>query len=324
MAVRKAISPKDIGRMRPRSRVGKIPRHPVREYPADRERTARRHMNLRTLKWSAWLGWQMESNWTDPFLFMTYSIAKPIAGSLILVVMYAIIAAIGGHTDVGLFHFMFVSNAFFMYVGQVLFGVAQIVHDDREHFQTMRYIYISPSNYFSYMIGRSVSKMIITTFAVVITMAFGLFFLDVPLNIFTVNWPLFAAVMVIGIMCIMAFGLALAGLSFLTAKHQGGMNEGIAGVFYLFCGVVFPVSTMPAWGMAFAKILPITYWLELVRRTLDLGVGLDSTLAGASTAYCVAVLCLSTLVFTALALAIFKSGDTVARRKGLIDMTTAY
>lgn len=255
---------------------------------------------------------------------MVYSVAKPIAASLILVVMYSIIAAIGGGPDIGLFHYMFVSNAFFMYVGQVLFGVAQIVHDDREHFQTMKYIYISPSNYFSYMIGRSVSKMVITTFAVIITMAFGVFLLNVPLNIFTINWLLFMAVMVIGIFCIMAFGLALAGLSFLTAKHQGGMNEGIAGLFYLFCGVVFPVSILPSWGMSFAKILPITYWLELVRRTLNLGVGMDSTLSGASTAYCMAILCLSTLIFSIVALAIFKVGDTVARQKGLIDMTTAY
>ncbi len=299
---------------------GGIPRLPVRHQHPKESSSA----NARTLKWSAWLGWQMESNWADPFLFMTYSVAKPIAGSLILVVMYSIISAIGGGTDPQLFYFMFVSSTFFMYVGQVLFGVAQLVHEDREHYQTMKYIYISPSNYFSYMIGRTFSKLLITTFGVAITMAFGIFMLGVPLNIFDVNWLLFLAVMVIGIFCIMAFGLALAGVSFLTAKHQGGMNEGIAGVFYLFCGVVFPVSALPSWGGSFAKILPITYWMELIRRSLDLGVGVDSTLAGYSTSYCVAILCLSTLVFTVLALVIFKIGDTAARKKGLIDMTTAY
>ena len=300
--------------------TGGIPRHPIRRY----SRRSIEDTNIRTLKWSAWLGWQMESNWADPFLFMTYSVAKPIAGSLILVVMYSIIAALGNSTDPQLFYYMFVSSTFFMYVGQVLFGVAQLVHEDREHYQTMKYIYISPSNYFSYMIGRTLSKLLITTFGVAITMGFGVFMLGVPLNLFTVNWLLFAVIMVIGIFCIMAFGLALAGVSFLTAKHQGGMNEGIAGVFYLFCGVVFPVSILPSWGGSFAKILPITYWLELIRRSLDLGVGMDSTLAGCSTNYCIIILCISTLVFTFLALAIFKAGNTVARRKGLIDMTTAY
>ncbi len=282
------------------------------------------NQNWQTLKWSAWLGWQMESNWTDPFLFMVYSIFKPIAGSLILVVMYTIIASVGGQTDIGLFYFMYVSNAFFMYVAQVLFGVTWIIHDDREHFQTMKYIYISPSNYFAYMIGRSISKIIITTFAVIITMAFGIFFLDIPLDILSVNWPFFLAIMGIGILCVMSFGLALAGISFLTAKHSGGMNEGIAGLFYLFCGVVFPISTLPAWGVSFAKILPITYWLDLVRRVLDLGADIDPALSGVSTGSSMLILIVSTIVFSIFAVGIFKTGDYIARKKGLIDQTTAY
>ena len=39
---------------------------------------------LRSLKMATWLGWQIESNWTDPFLFGIYTIAKPVSGALIL------------------------------------------------------------------------------------------------------------------------------------------------------------------------------------------------------------------------------------------------
>ena len=35
----------------------------------------------RSFRMAAWLGWQIESNWTDPFLFAIYSIIKPLAGS---------------------------------------------------------------------------------------------------------------------------------------------------------------------------------------------------------------------------------------------------
>jgi len=280
--------------------------------------------NTRTLKWAAWLGWQMESNWADPFLFLVYSVFKPIAGSLILVVMYQIIASLGNQPDIQLFYFMYISNAFFMFIAQVLFGVTWIIHDDREHFQTMKYIYISPANYFAYMIGRSLSKLIITAVAVVITLAFGIVFLDIPLNLLSVNWPFFILIMLIGIASVMSFGLALAGISFLTAKHSGGMNEGIAGIFYMFCGVIFPVSILPAWGIAFAKILPITYWLDLIRRVLNLGVGVDSALSDVSTESSLLVLIVSTIVFIVLAFGIFKIGDYLARKNGLIDMTTAY
>ncbi|MEN9564663.1 MAG: hypothetical protein RIR73_2907, partial [Chloroflexota bacterium] len=33
----------------------------------------------RSFRMAAWLGWVIESNWTDPFLFAVYSIVKPIS-----------------------------------------------------------------------------------------------------------------------------------------------------------------------------------------------------------------------------------------------------
>ncbi len=42
---------------------------------------------LRSFKVAAWLGWQIESNWTDPFLFAVYSIIKPLSSAAILVIM---------------------------------------------------------------------------------------------------------------------------------------------------------------------------------------------------------------------------------------------
>jgi ABC-2 type transport system permease protein len=266
----------------------------------------------------------MESNWTEPFIFLIYNLIKPVAASLILVVMFTIIKMIGGDTTPDDFHHMYIGNAFFIYIGQVLWGITWIVHDDREHYRTLKYIYISPSNYIVYMLGRTLSKIAITTFAVVITLMFGAFFFGVPLNLLEINWLLFIPVMIIGLMSLIAFGMALAGISFLTAKHSMGMNEGIAGVFYMFCGVIFPVSALPAWGIAFAKILPVTYWLDLLRRSLGAGAGVDSAVAGLSVEYSFAILIISTIAFTVFSIGVFKLGDYIARKKGLIDMTTAY
>jgi ABC-2 type transport system permease protein len=86
--------------------------------------------HLRTLRFSTWLGWQMEANWTNPWLFLIYSVAKPIAGTLVLVFMYLVILG-GIATDPVFFSYMFVGNAFYMYVAQVLFGVTWVIHEDR-------------------------------------------------------------------------------------------------------------------------------------------------------------------------------------------------
>jgi ABC-2 type transport system permease protein len=282
-------------------------------------------INRNTFKWSAWLGWQMESNWTRPGIFAIYAIVRPIAGSLILVVMFTMITYLGDpNTARNNFDYLYVGNAFYMYIAQVLFGVTWVIHDDREHFRTLKYIYISPANYFVYILGRTLSKIVITTFAVIITLAFGIFFLGIPLNLLGINWLLFIPVFVIGILSVVAFGLALAGISFLTAKHTMGMNEGIAGVFYLFCGVIFPLSALPGWGISFAKVIPVTYWLDLIRTSLGAGAGVDTALAGTSVEASFLILTASAIVFALLSVAMFKLGDYLARKKGLIDMTTAY
>jgi hypothetical protein len=72
--------------------------------------------------------------------------------------------------------------------------------------------------------------------------------------------------------------------------------------------------------------IPITYWLELVRRSLYPGQGIEaiSGMGQFSALYILLFLAVSTLVFLALSLAIFRYADGVARRKGKIDMSTTY
>ena len=269
----------------------------------------------RTFKNATWLGWQLDSNWTEPWLFFVYSVIKPIAGTLILVVMYTVVTRNTSNMD--LFAYMYVGNAFFMFVAQVLFGVTWVIHDDREHYQTLKYIVISPASFYVYILGRSISKIAITALGVVITLAFGVIALGVPIDILLMNWPLLMVGMFLGLACIIA----------LTARHAQGMNEGIAGLFYLFCGVIFPISALPEWSWWFAKILPVTYWLHVMRAAFfgdDSGVvGLDKAL-NFDVTQGLAILAVSTIAFLALSVGIFKLGDYIARKKGLIDMTTAY
>jgi ABC-2 type transport system permease protein len=282
--------------------------------------------HLRTLKYATWLGWQMESNWTKPWLFVIYSIARPIAATLILVFMFLIIQGLGGQPDPDLFSYMFIGNAFYMYVAQVLFGVTWVVHEDREHYQTLKQVYIAPISFYAYLVGRSVSKVVITTLSVIITLAFGALVLQLPLDLGQVDWPLFAVAMIVGLFCISTIGIALAGISFLTARHSAGINEGIAGMFYLFCGVVFPLTILPDWGQSIGLTIPITYWLEIVRRAIQPGLATSdiSGLGGYSDLTILLYLAISTVAFLVISIGIFRYADHVARKKGKVDMTTTY
>src|SRR5439155_710578 len=75
-----------------------------------------------------------------------------------------------GDTDA--FSYMYVGNSFFIFVATVLFGTFQVIQSDREWYQTIRYIYISPISYYVYILGRAASKIAVAVFAVAITLLF--------------------------------------------------------------------------------------------------------------------------------------------------------
>jgi ABC-2 type transport system permease protein len=286
-------------------------------------------MNLaahwRTMRQASWLGWQLEANWTSPWLFLVYSIIKPIAGTLILVIMYLVVLQ-GVGNNIALFSFMYVGNAFYVFVAQVMLGATSVILEDREHYHTLRQIYIAPISLYAYIIGRTLSKAVIAAMACVITMAFGMIALGVPVQLLQVDYLLLAVAMVIGLAFIFMIGIALAGMTFLLAKHSTGINEGIAGMLYLFSGVVYPLSVLPSWGQTIGHLLPTTYWLELVRRALlpNLDINAVSGLGGVSTVEILAALTVTTMAFFALSAAVFRYADRRARRKGKVDMITSY
>jgi len=285
----------------------------------------------RTFKVAAWLGWEMDSNWTEPWLFIVYSIIKPIAATFILVLMYVVFAAIGQFNSGPLFDFMYVGNAFFIFVGSTLFGTFQVIQSDREWYQTIRYIYISPISFYVYVMGRALSKILVSAFAVIITLAFGAFVLNPPVQI-SLSWssiPVFLASLVLGLFCLLAIGITLGGVTFLMARHTQTLAEAVPGIFYVFCGVLFPLTILPSWLQGVGKAIPLTYWFDLSRRLLLspadqtvlaplTGLGVFSNLT------ILAFLGISSLVFFLLSLGVFKLGEYFARKAGKIDMTTSY
>ncbi len=281
--------------------------------------------HLRTLRMAAWLGWQIESNWARPLLFLLYSFIRPIAATLILVIMYLIIKQ-DVASDPALFSYVYLGATFYMFVSGVVFGITYVIHEDREHYQTLRNIYIAPMSLYVYVIGRAAGKTALAALAVVISLVFGIAALGLPFDPLMVDWPLFAAAMLLGLACLTALGLALAGVSLLTAKHSTSINEGVGGLVYLFCGAVFPITVLPVWGQAIGLMIPVTYWLELVRRSLYPGEGIEvlGGLQGFGDGTILAFLAISTMAFTALSLAMFRYADRIARRKGKLDMITTY
>ncbi|MGC8912549.1 MAG: ABC transporter permease [Thermoplasmata archaeon] len=269
-----------------------------------------------TLKASMWLEFQIESNWTSPFVFAIYNIFKPVGAALLLVAMFYVVS--GKLTGTGL-AFMYVGNAFYMILAQTLFSIGWIVHDDREHYSTLRYLYISPTPYFRYLVGRSITRYLLSLVPMGVLLLIGLLF---KIN-YVFNLPLLGFVLFVGFVFIVGTALLISGINLVTARHGGAIGEAFAGIFYLASGVVFPVAILPSWAQQIALVFPTTYWFSMVRIAV-LGTENDAFMAGFSLTNLTISLIILSFIYFLLAYLVFQLADILARKLGILDMSTTY
>ena len=137
---------------------------------------------------ATWLGWEIESNWADPFLFAVYSIVRPVASVLILVVMYSVITQ--GAFQEPIFPYIYLGNALYILVGQIITGVSWAIIDDREHYRVAKHLYTAPISGYTYLFGRGVARLIIGAISVIITVGFGMIVFKLPIRLGSIDWAL--------------------------------------------------------------------------------------------------------------------------------------
>jgi len=274
----------------------------------------------RTLRVGYWLGWQIESNWTDPLLFFIYSIARPLGGVLILVFMYHVVARAGGTAMLG---FFVVGAACWPFVVRGMMGTAYSLITDREHWKTLRYVYISPISLRAYLVGRALAQATSAVAAAAVTLIFGRWVLGVPMHLATINAPYTAAAFALGIASVIALGLLVVSAAVLISSEAWRMPEGVGAALYLVCGAIFPVTVLPPILQALSAAIPLTWWLEAMRRGL-LGPAVVRSLPHLADGQVLVGLGLLTVLWVAAALAVFTLAERRARQLGILDRETMY
>ncbi len=270
---------------------------------------------------AAWLGLQIESNWTDPLLFVAYAVSRPLATALILAAMYW---AVRGFTaQPGAFQGFYVGNAFHNYVVTVLVGMGWMVVEEREEYETLKYVCAAPIGMFDYLTGRSGVKLGLATLSTVLTLAVGWFAVGIRWDWSAVAWgPLLAAI-ALGVLATLSLGFLVAGIALLLPRAAFNVNDGLAVALYLLCGVIFPIDLLPRALQAVALALPFTWWYEALRRFL-LGHGSSARLAAWSDGALLGALLATSLAFSAAAHLGYLALERRARRLGRLDQTTNF
>lgn len=282
----------------------------------------RRSDALRTFILAAWLGWQVESNWAQPWQFAIYAVARPISGVLILVVMYSIIT--NGALQDPLFGYIYLGNALYILVSNIVGGISWSLMDDREHYRTMKQIYTAPIDGYAYLVGRGVARMIIGTISVLITLLFGVIALGLPLSLANVQWMLFIPGLIFGLAAMAGLGIILASISLQMARHGWTIGDSVTGALYLFTGAIFPLDVLPAFLRPIGFLFPVTYWLEVMRRAILPESPRFPTLAGMSDLGLLGVLALMTALLIGASVYLYRWAVHQAKEKGIIDMETNY
>ena len=272
----------------------------------------------RSLATGARLGWAIESNWTDPFLFAVYSVARPVAAALVLVAIVWLVSG-GGRPDY--VAYLVVGSACWTFVGGGMAGFVWAVLDDRERYRMLKYVVVSSVHFLPFLVGRASAQLIAAAAGFLVTLVVGVVLLGVPIQLTAIDWRLFVPVMAVGLGSIVALGLAVAGLCLTIRREAWSYPEAIAGGLYLLSGAIFPPDVLPPALVPVALALPTTWWLEGVRRAL-LGTPTPEVLAGFSDQMVLIALCASTAVLTLVSWAVFRTFERLARERGLIDQTT--
>ena len=294
------------------------------------------HENLRTFRVAAWLGWQIEGNWADPIAFLIFTILRPMATALILLVMYTVIA---GNQRGTFFSYLYLSNAFFVMVINTMAGMAWAILDDREQYKMLKYVFTSPARRFAYLLGRAVAKFLLGLLTTIILLLTGAFFLGLPLPLDRVEWGPLAAYFVLGLVIMASFGIILAGVALMVARNAGSIGEVVAGMLLVFSSAYFPPDILPPGLQQIALVMPITYWLEGMRRAVTGGI-LQATftlpgggtytgprsplLAQFSDAALLGLLVAWAAVSLILAYFLYGRLEHRAKERGMIDRLTGY
>ena len=270
----------------------------------------------RSLVASARLAWAIEGNWAQPVYLAAFLIVRPLA----FLGLFLAVLSIGGSLNVATIGFVVIGQAVFQIVSAALEGPTHALLDDRERYRTIRYIFATPSSLLPVSIGRSLVKASIAGFSALVVIGAGML-LGVPMRAGGPDLLLFAAVLPLGLLSVVGLGIVLGGLCVQLRNDAWSYPEAVSSTVFLLCGAIFPLEVLPGPVQNIAAALPITWWIEGLRRAL-LGTTSPGILGTMPTNELLLILAVGTAVIWLISPRLFVAGIDRAREKGQLDQNT--
>lgn len=161
--------------------------------------------------------------------------------------------------------YLLIGTSVWTYLSVTFDGVTDIINMERWE-GTIEYTFMAPISRFTHMVGSCmyavVHGMLFTFIQLIVVSAF--FNLDLG----HANYLTAVFMLLLGSVSFIGFGIATAVLPLLYTEKGMQMSFIVRSIILLVSGVYYPISVLPVWMQAIARISPATYVLNGLRAAI--------------------------------------------------------
>ncbi|HYA48807.1 MAG TPA: ABC transporter permease [Burkholderiales bacterium] len=206
------------------------------------------------------------------------------------------------------FSFAVVGVAFASLLGMFQAGLPAVIRSAQVS-GTLEAVLLTPVSVSTVLVGSSLYALLFQVVRTALHLALAVLVFGMRLG--PIDWPGAAAVFGLTALCFLSVGILSA--SFILVYKLGNPFDWIlAGVSGLLGGMVFPVKLLPPWLRWVSSLLPVTYALDGMRRSLLAAAGFAAVVPD------IVALAVFNAVLLPLSLLAFRAALRKARRDGTL------
>lgn len=176
-----------------------------------------------------------------------------------------------------------------------VFGLSTVMTDWRKR-GILRRLKLTPMPLGEFLTSRVLASLVVTVMQVVVLLIFGR--LVFGIHIASSAWVAIP-VALIGTLAFLAFGFFI-GSVVANPETADAVSNAITTPMMFLSGTFFPLAVLPAWVAALAKVLPLYYLADGLRKATVRGLGFEAVAVN------IAVLAVMALIFAAISLRTFQ------------------
>jgi ABC-2 type transport system permease protein len=135
---------------------------------------------------------------------------------------------------------------------------------------TLEQLISTPARPIELIIGKLIPATIVVILDMVFVLVLGVFWFGVPIKGSIFN---LAILSLLFILSAMGLGLLISSVA-KTQKQAQQLSAFVNVLTMLLTGFIFPRTTMPLWTRVIGDVIPVTYYLRIIRGIVTKGVGL--------------------------------------------------